>query len=83
MDRIRQRGDNVKFTVQYPDFEEYFNTLRDLAGNDGPGRKLPVFDPSWREGFEACVALRISRWKYDIENATKEAKKGCDKQCHL
>jgi len=83
LDRIKQRGDNVKFTVQYPDFEEYFNTVRNLAGHEGPGRKLPEFDPSWRKGFEACVDLRISRWKYDIEKARNEADKEIDKQCHL
>lgn len=83
LDRVQHRGDNIKFTVQYPDFEEYFNTVRELAGQDGPGRKLPTFDPSWREGFEACVSLRIERWKYDIERAKKEASRQSGKQYHL
>lgn len=69
--RVKERGDSIKFTVQYPDFEEYFNTLRDLAGNKGPGRKLPRFDRSWEEEFHDCINLRISRWVVDIENARK------------
>lgn len=73
LDRIKARGDNAKFTVQYPDFEAYFETLRELAGHEGPGRKLPEFDPSWRKGFEECISLRISRWKNDIEKATLES----------
>lgn len=81
-DRVKERGDSIKFTVQYPDFEEYFNTVRDLAGNEGPGRKLPKFDHSWEERFNACIKLRISRWIADIERAHK-AKSDAQDQKYL
>lgn len=69
--RVAARGDSAKFAVQYPDFEEYFDAVRDLAGNQGPGRKLPPFDRRWSEKFDACVRMRIDAWVRDIEAARR------------
>lgn len=65
-DRITYKGDGVPFTALYPDFEDYFETLRKLAGDptaDRPGRKLPKFDKTWEEMFYAGHRRRIEMWK--------------------
>ncbi|WFD37020.1 hypothetical protein MCUN1_003912 [Malassezia cuniculi] len=72
-DRIKERGNGTKFTLLYPHFAEYFNFVREIAGNDGPGRKLPVFNPKWAEDFNAGHQLRINWWKQDIERAKSES----------
>ncbi|OBS20824.1 hypothetical protein FPOA_07165 [Fusarium poae] len=36
-DRIEERGDGPKFSVVFPDFEDYFETVRELAGEGEPG----------------------------------------------
>ena len=45
-DRIAYKGDGVPFTALYPDFEEYFEEVRKMAGEpkDGKGRRLPKFE---------------------------------------
>jgi hypothetical protein len=43
-DRIAYKGDGAPFTALYPDFEEYFEEVRKMAGElteDGKGRHLP------------------------------------------
>lgn len=60
------KGDGVPFTALYPDFEEYFETVRKLAGEPGegkPGRRLPKFDRRWVETFEKGHQRRIAMWK--------------------
>ena len=51
------KGDGVSFTGLYPDFEEYFEEVRRIAGEpkDGKGRALPKFKKSWREGSIAGI----------------------------
>lgn len=61
-DRIAKRGDGVPFTMIFPDFEEYFDAVRELASEDGPGRKLPKFDPKWLAVFMAGHELRKKWW---------------------
>ncbi|PGH02231.1 hypothetical protein AJ79_07680 [Helicocarpus griseus UAMH5409] len=71
-DRIAYKGDGVPFTALAPDFEEYFNTVRELAGEpkEGqPGRRLPKFDPEWVKTFRAGHQKRIDMW----ERANKAA----------
>lgn len=72
-DRIKVRGNGAKFTALFPHFEEYFETVRELAGNDGPGRKLPKFEPKWVKAFEAGHQRRISVWRERIDKAKAEA----------
>lgn len=80
-DRIAVKGDGPGFTVVNPDFEEYFETVRKLAGNpaDGePGRRLPPFDPRWVQVFDAGHQRRIRMWKRknEIDGRELEAKEG-------
>ena len=73
-DRIRVKGDGVPFTALYPNFEEYFEELRKLAGepkNGNKGRRLPPFDQRWRENFDAAHLRRIAMWK-ELNRQAKE-----------
>ncbi|KAF1945051.1 FAD/NAD(P)-binding domain-containing protein [Clathrospora elynae] len=64
--RIKKHGDGASFTMIFPDFEDYFETLRKLAGEPkqgGPGRRLPPFDKSWLEAFMAGHERRKKWWR--------------------
>lgn len=78
-DRMAVKGDEVPFTLIYPDFEQYFEQVRELAGepvvDDGGnlrGRPLPKFDKRWREEFEAGHLLRIAAWQKANRDAELE-----------
>lgn len=75
-DRIAYKGDGVPFTALYPDFEEYFEEIRKIAGEpkDGKGRPLPKFEKSWRENFDAGHLLRIAMWQRGNEAARERMK---------
>ena len=79
-DRIAYKGDGVPFTALYPDFEDYFETVRNLAGEpsaDRPGRKLPKFEKEWVDIFQAGHKKRIEMWKKANEAAREKlGKKG-------
>ncbi|KAJ5172374.1 hypothetical protein N7492_004967 [Penicillium capsulatum] len=64
-DRVKTRGDGVKFTLIFPDFEDYFETIRALAGarDRGKGRKLPKFRREWVRAFLDGHELRKTMWK--------------------
>ncbi|KAL8344406.1 hypothetical protein RB601_004779 [Gaeumannomyces tritici] len=77
-ERVAARGDGARFTLIYPEFEEYFEELRGLAGEglDGCGRKLPRFDPEWARLFMAGHELRKDRWRrINTEAAEEEGRK--------
>jgi hypothetical protein len=66
----------VPFTALYPDFEEYFETVRRLAREPTetqPGRRLPAFDKKWVQTFEAGHRRRIAVWKASNEAARRLA----------
>lgn len=64
-ERIKVRGDGPKFTLVFPDFEDYFEELRRLAGEgDGEaGRKLPKFKREWYRAFMDGHELRKDMWR--------------------
>jgi hypothetical protein len=64
-DRVKARGDGVKFTLVFPNFEDYFDNLRKLAGEGekGAGRRLPKFQREWLRAFMDGHDLRKSMWK--------------------
>ncbi|KAL5320927.1 hypothetical protein ACEPPN_011737 [Leptodophora sp. 'Broadleaf-Isolate-01'] len=71
-DRIAYKGDGVPFSALYPDFEEYFEKVRRMAGEpteDGRGRRLPRFEKWWREDFDKAHLKRIEMWKRANEEA--------------
>ncbi|KAL8308144.1 hypothetical protein RB597_000567 [Gaeumannomyces tritici] len=77
-ERVAARGDSARFTLIHPEFEEYFEELRGLAGEglDGCGRKLPRFDPEWARLFMAGHELRKDMWRrINAEAAEDEGRK--------
>ncbi|KAL2877169.1 hypothetical protein SGCOL_007563 [Colletotrichum sp. CLE4] len=65
-DRIAKRGDGPKFALVFPDFEEYFEELRRIAGpptEDGKGRELPPFNKFWFERFMQGHERRKDMWR--------------------
>ncbi|KAF7717034.1 Flavin-containing monooxygenase [Penicillium ucsense] len=75
IDRIALKGDGPAFTAINPDFETYFEGLRQLAGRPSagsPGRVLPPFDRKWVEVFSAGHVRRKEMWSKS--NAAAAAK---------
>lgn len=65
-DRVARRGDGAKFALVFPDFEDYFETVRELAGPptaDGRGRELPPFNRFWLERFMRGHERRKDLWR--------------------
>jgi hypothetical protein len=60
---IKARGDTQRFSLVFPDFEDYFETLRRLAGEQDVGRKLPKFDRIWFRTFLDGHELRKDMWR--------------------
>ncbi|KAK1580208.1 uncharacterized protein LY79DRAFT_671939 [Colletotrichum navitas] len=73
-DQVAEKGDNIKFSLVYPHFEEYFETVRALAGEpeNGVGRALPPYDPSWLQVFFDGLELRKRMWERLNAQAQKE-----------
>ena len=63
-----------------PDFEEYFETVRKLAGEEGPGRKLPKFEQHWYNIFNAGHVRRIEMWKRRNQEARERLEEKCPKE---
>lgn len=63
-ERVRKKGDGPAFNVIHPEFEEYFETVRTLAGpsTDGKGRPLPPYKPEWFDAFMNGHELRKQMW---------------------
>lgn len=38
-ERVKTHGDGVKFTLLFPDFEDYFETVRRLDGEGEEGKR--------------------------------------------
>ena len=77
-DRLAVRGDGLPFYKVAPDFEEYFETLRAIAGVPEPGvpgRILPKWDPAWLEIHLETIRDKIANWKKDAEDARRELKR--------
>lgn len=74
--RIKARGNGAKFALIFPDFEEYFETLRDFAGpgegEGGVGRRLPESQREWVSNFMAGHELRKSFWR-EINTRARES----------
>ena len=73
-ERVKVRGDGVKFTLLFPDFEDYFETVRRLAGEgeEGKGRKLPRFRREWVRAFLDGHERRKAFWKRVNETTKRE-----------
>ncbi|TQN72681.1 Thiol-specific monooxygenase, partial [Colletotrichum shisoi] len=65
-DRVAEKGDDIRFSLVHPHFEEYFETVRALAGEpeNGVGRPLPAYDPSWLQIFLDGLELRKKMFSF-------------------
>ena len=57
-----------------PHYEQFFELLRDIAGDPAPGttgRTLPPFDKKWLEIWSGMIAAKLSGWKREKERAEK------------
>ncbi|KAI1370374.1 hypothetical protein F4677DRAFT_364744 [Hypoxylon crocopeplum] len=72
-ERIKVRGDGPKFTLVFPEFEDYFETVRRLAGPgySGLGRQLPPFQQEWFDAFMSGHERRKRMWRRINEQALK------------
>ena len=64
-DIVRKKGDGPAFTVVFPDFKDYFEKVRELAGDPREGqvgRRLPPFEDLWLEAFMAGHQRRKTWW---------------------
>ena len=86
--RVAARGEGKNFYSIAPDLEEYFEFLREVAGDPVPvstGRVLPPFDKKWLDIWTGMVATKIKGWQRKRERAEKqeeekkEREKGGDK----
>jgi len=77
-ERVGKKGDGPKFLMIHPDFEEYFQKVRELAGEpvDGVGRRLPKYDRRWFQLFMDGHELRKAMWKRLNEQARAELEAG-------
>ncbi len=78
-DRIAKKGDGPGFTLVFPDFEEYFETVRKLAGEPAsgqPGRILPPYDKRWFDVFMAGHEKRKKWWREENEKARQKLRQG-------
>ncbi|KAF2847079.1 flavin-containing monooxygenase FMO [Plenodomus tracheiphilus IPT5] len=82
-ERIAKKGDGVPFTLVFPDFEEYFEGVRELAGEEGPGRKLPRFDKGWVEAFMGGHEIRKAWWGEQNEKARRRLGEGGQARARL
>lgn len=68
----------MPFSMLWPGFESYFELLRHLAGEEGPGSKLPVFDPNWVkvlvEGHERRKPMREKRNNEAMDRGNRGAR---------
>lgn len=77
-ERIERVGDGAGFIMVAPDFEDYFEGLRVMAGDDGPGRKLPKFKREWFRAFMEGHEKRKAMWRRINAEATARLPNGHD-----
>lgn len=73
--RVEAKGDGPGFQMVYPDFEEYFEKLRALAGpptEKGEGRTLPKFEEAWFQAFMEGHERRKEMWRRLNAQAKRE-----------
>ncbi len=77
-ERLLTRGDGIPFFTLAPEFKEYFEGLRTLAGEPAKGttaRSLPKFEPKWVDEFLVVVNLRSGWWDKERQVAEEAVKR--------
>jgi hypothetical protein len=73
--RVAQHHGGKAYYSIAPDFKEFFEFLRDIAGPVAPGTtglELPVFDDRWLDIWAGMVAPKIDAWARARRRAEKE-----------
>lgn len=77
--RVVARGEGKNFYAVGPDFEEYFELLRAIAGGEpapgNTGRVLPAFDKKWLDVWAGMVATKIGGWQRKRKRAVEEERR--------
>lgn len=74
-DRLSSTGGGIAYSSIAPDYEEYFETLRRIAGEPASGttgRLLPKFEKWWVEEFQEVVKARVSWWEGEMRRAREQ-----------
>ena len=77
VERLKAKGPGTPFHEIKPDFKEYYDFARELAGPPAPGTngyELPPWDDRWAEQAFEILQLREKYWKsvraaYDVAKA--------------
>ncbi|KAL2415833.1 Thiol-specific monooxygenase [Exophiala dermatitidis] len=71
-ERLQKKGDSILFHEIVPDFEQYWNKLREIAGKPAPdsdGYELPAWRQEWADTALAILAKKAQWWAEQAENA--------------
>ncbi|EXJ85178.1 hypothetical protein A1O3_05853 [Capronia epimyces CBS 606.96] len=63
--RLQEKGDSVRFHEILPDFEQYWNRLRDIAGKPAPesdSYELPAWRQEWVDLALGILAKKAQWW---------------------
>ncbi|GME53094.1 Thiol-specific monooxygenase [Neofusicoccum parvum] len=74
-DHLALRGEGKPFYTLAPDFEQYFEALRKVAGEPAEGttgRVLPPFDQAWLDVFARVLETRLSYWRREAKKVKEE-----------
>lgn len=74
--RVAALGGGKSYYSIAPNYEEFFQFLRDIAGDPVPGTTgltLPPFDKKWLELWAGMVAPKIQAWERTRKKAEEEA----------
>lgn len=78
-DHLALRGEGKPFYTLAPDFEQYFEALRKVAGEPAEGttgRVLPPFDQAWLDVFARVLETRLSYWRREAKKVEEEEEAG-------
>lgn len=70
--RLARRGEGAPFWTLIPEFEEYFEEIRALAGEPAAGttgRVLPKYEEAWGQAFWGLIRRRKEWWNRAAEEA--------------
>ncbi|KAK3328722.1 hypothetical protein B0H66DRAFT_486991, partial [Apodospora peruviana] len=73
--RVAEKRGGKDYYAIAPDYREYFELLRDIAGDPAPGttgRNLPKFDPEWLKIWTGMVVTKIKGFERERERAVRE-----------
>ena len=64
--RVAEKVGGKDYYSIAPNYEEFFEFMRGIAGDPAPGttgRSLPVFDPEWLKVWVGMVDTKIGGWQ--------------------